>query len=148
MRMKIRTPFADRLRERPPHSLVGTPVTEDTLMYGGTPWLLPGPAPEADAPARPWDDLPADRLTAGAADAGERGRAAGRGGGAAPAGPSARRPPAGRAPGPRVAACPTGGGAGGVVLAPGLTTRSAGRRNDAAPRGPPRCPSRNRPGRT
>ena len=37
-------------------------------MFGGTPWFLPGPATEADAPARWRDDLWADPYIARAAD--------------------------------------------------------------------------------
>ena len=50
-------------------SLVNVPfVIEDTLMFGGTPWFLPGPATEADAPSPWWDGPPAVTLFARAAD--------------------------------------------------------------------------------
>jgi hypothetical protein len=72
VRLKKRTLFADRQTESSPPSLViVTFVTEDTLMFGGTPWLLPGPATEADPAVPWWDRPPADTLFARAADEGE-----------------------------------------------------------------------------
>jgi hypothetical protein len=66
---KKRPLFADRQTESSPPSLVVvTFVTEDTLMFGGTPWLLLGPATEADPHVPWWDRPPADTLFARAAD--------------------------------------------------------------------------------
>jgi DNA-directed RNA polymerase subunit delta len=72
VRLKNHTLFADRQTESSPPSLVVvTFVTEDTLMFGGTPWLLLGAATEADPHVPLWDRPPADTPFARAADENE-----------------------------------------------------------------------------